>query len=100
MRDDFSMGLSASAGYRAGTALPFRWFDLEENRISNLTIHPFFMMDSSALFHSTGASGFLETATAQMKLAKEYGFPLQALFHNEHPSWQGWDRIIEKYLEL
>jgi len=98
--EDYSMGFSGFPGFRAGTAHPFKWFDLENNRISGLTIHPFSLMDSSAAFRGNSSKAFLESAKAQLKKGQELGFPVHAIFHNEHPNWAGWENAIQQFAGL
>jgi hypothetical protein len=99
-KDDFSMGFSAFPGFRAGTALPFHWFDLKKNQAGNLCIHPFSLMDSSVAFRGKGPEIFLEHAAEQLKTGEQLGFPVHAIFHNEHPSCRHWENAITAYLNL
>jgi hypothetical protein len=99
-REDFSMGYSAFPGFRAGTALPFLWFDLKRNRSSQLLIHPFSLMDSSAAFRGKTNAFFLEAAENLLKTGKELGFPVHAIFHNEHPNWNGWENTVKLFSEM
>jgi hypothetical protein len=98
--EDYSMGFSGFSGFRAGTALPFRWFDLEKNRISDLTIYPFSVMDSSAAFRGRSSQAFLESVKNQLINGRELGFPVHAIFHNEHPNWAAWDNAIQQFTAL
>lgn len=100
IREDFSMGFSAFPGFRAGTSIPFRWFDLKINQAGNLLIHPFSLMDSSTAFRDGHSQVFLDAASRQLESGKKYGFPVHALFHNEHPGWPGWSRLIHDYCSL
>jgi hypothetical protein len=43
--NDFTMGFAALVGFRAGTCTPFPFFDLTRNECTELTIHPFQVMD-------------------------------------------------------
>ena len=47
IRDDYSMGYSTQAGFRAGSCTPFRFFDLGYNRITSLTLHPLLLMENA-----------------------------------------------------
>jgi len=94
--EDFSMGFSSFPGFRAGTALPFHWFDLEKNQEGKLLIHPFSLMDSCRVFREETSDNFLAEAGRQLKT----GYPVHAIFHNEHPSWPGWDNTIRNYSKL
>lgn len=43
---DYSMGYANTFGFRAGTCTPFKYFDLQQDKVSNLTVYPFYCMDS------------------------------------------------------
>jgi hypothetical protein len=45
LSSDFSMGYADALGFRASMATPFYWFDLQQNKETNLLIYPFAIMD-------------------------------------------------------
>lgn len=45
--EDYSMGFNDESGYRAGIARPFRFYDVIGDRITDLRIFPFQIMDST-----------------------------------------------------
>jgi hypothetical protein len=47
MNEEHSMGFADRSGFRAGTCTPFHWYDLEQERVSDLVLHPFTTMDSA-----------------------------------------------------
>ena len=47
IRDEYSMGLHDALGFRAGTSMPYRWYDLLDERSTTLTVHPFAVMDNT-----------------------------------------------------
>ncbi len=47
--DEYSMGYSESPGFRASTSRSFLWFDLQNNKMTDLWVHPFWFMDVQLL---------------------------------------------------
>ncbi len=100
---EHSMGYSKVPGFRAGTAFPFQWFDLENNSSSKFTIHPFCCMDVA--FKQFMQLNVEETI-AHSKLIKErlqsINAPFVFVFHNEslsqHRGWQGWNSVFKYWI--
>ncbi|NJB85752.1 hypothetical protein GGR26_001497 [Lewinella marina] len=106
LREDHSMGYSDDVGWRAGTNLPFPWYDLERERATRLIIHPFAAMDVT-LKQYLGLSG--ADAGARIRdLARHllpYGGPFPLLWHNSSFAaaygWEdGWDHYATTLTEL
>lgn len=47
IREEHSLGLHDRLGFRCGTCSPYRWYDLELERPTELMIHPFTVMDNT-----------------------------------------------------
>jgi hypothetical protein len=45
--DDFTAGYADTAGFRLGTSRPVRWINASNRTLSNLTLHPLAVMDST-----------------------------------------------------
>lgn len=45
--EEHSMGTHEQLGFRAGTCTPFPWFDVLEDRATELIVHPFAVMDNT-----------------------------------------------------
>ena len=45
--DDYTMGFASQVGFRAGIADTFRFYDLENDMVTNLRVHPFAIMDGT-----------------------------------------------------
>lgn len=103
IRDDYSMGYSTHTGFRAGTSHSFRWYDIEQETITTLRVHPFCFMDTTAHYDMG-----LDTAAAFMRLQQLYeelrrlGGTLIPVFHNfslgTDPEWRGWDTAYHDFL--
>jgi hypothetical protein len=53
--DDYSLGFADAVGFRAGTSIPFCFYDLQKEKKTDLTIHPLAAMDTT-LFRKKGVS--------------------------------------------
>lgn len=53
--EEHSMGFHEQLGFRAGTCTPYQWYDLGEERATDLTVHPFAVMDNT-LFNKLSLS--------------------------------------------
>ncbi len=103
--DDYTMGFHDLVGFRAGTARPFKWFDLTKNEITNLTIHPFVFMDGTLNEYLK-----LTTEEAKSKIdllfqeVKEYGGEFSFIWHNEtigdYGIWKNWSDVFEYSISL
>jgi hypothetical protein len=103
--DDYSMGYASANGFRAGTSNAFLWFDLEENSVTNLVVHPFAFMDATAKFYDKLN---IEAAYRQWErlyhAIKKVNGTLSCIWHNyilsnDRP-YKGWDKLYERCLAL
>lgn len=101
---DFSMGYAEEFGFRAGTARPFNFFDLEKNKDTGYKIFPFVYMDGTLLEYK---SLDIETAKRVVSLlaeeVKRYGGNFVCIWHNETIAeagkWKGWGSVFEHTME-
>lgn len=99
--DDYSMGYSSVCGFRASTCLPFRFFDLEKNEATQLTIHPLAVMDvtlkNQQRFTPEQAMQHIEQL---MNEVKKVNGTFISLWHNsslcEDREWKGWREVFGK----
>lgn len=101
---DFSMGYAEEFGFRAGTARPFNFFDLERNKDTNYKVFPFVYMDGTLLEYKAYD---IETAKRVIALlaeeVKRYGGNFCCIWHNETIAeagkWKGWGSVFEFTME-
>jgi len=104
IREDYSMGYASQVGFRAGTSLPFYFYDLDMETQTQLLIHPFAVMDGTL-------NEYLELPVddAQylvkdlMDRVKQVNGTFISLWHNETVSdnrhWKDWKQVYEFTIE-
>jgi len=105
IHEDYSMGYSAIAGYRAGTCSSFPFFDLKNNCETALMIYPFVWMDRTLRQHmkmnTDEAMKFISENISQIK---ELGGTFVSLWHNESLSdkgyWKEWRKVFEYMMNV
>ncbi len=103
-RDDYSMGYPTVNGFRASIASPYTWYDLEQERMTQLRVHPFCFMDANAIFEEKlSPSRAFEQIRDLHDRVKSCGGTLYTIFHNNflgnYPSYKGWREVYEVFLE-
>ncbi|MFZ9660403.1 MAG: DUF7033 domain-containing protein [Chitinophagaceae bacterium] len=60
--DDYSMGYGSVNGFRASVSSSFKWYDLSQEKVTSLNVHPFCWMDATSHFEQgyTPAKAFEE----------------------------------------
>jgi hypothetical protein len=101
--EDYSMGYSSQAGFRAGTCTPFHFYDLQNEQETALVIYPFQVMDRTLKDYMN-----LQPAEATQKITemidevRAVNGTFISIFHNETFSdtgeWEGWMEVYEKLL--
>ncbi len=93
--EDYSLGTISRPGFRCGMAVPFRWYDLEREITTDLTLVPCQVMDRTLLSYlhlnpeqAMFLLGKIHTTTRQ------WGGQFVLLLHNDAFSgsepWEGW----------
>lgn len=105
IKEEYTMGYADQVGFRASIANPFRFFDLESNKITDLSVYPFQVMDVTLHDYLK-----LQPEEAIKKIAeiidqtRAVGGTFSALWHNESLSewkeWTGWSVVFKKMLEM
>lgn len=100
IRKEFSMGYSESLGFRASVSRPFKWFDLERNKTTDLIIQPFCVMDVTLqYFMKLNIEQAKDKITHIYNQVNKVGGVFSFCFHNESLSdqkqWKGWREVFE-----
>jgi hypothetical protein len=104
IKHDYTMGFADIAGFRAGTARPFLWFDLHKNKCTSLTIHPFAYMDGTLNQYLK-----LNIDEAKAKISelvnevRSHGGDFVFIWHNEtignYGIWRRWTEVFQWTLD-
>jgi len=104
IKEDYSMGYPDEPGFRAGLARPFVFYDLTEDRVTELKIVPFQVMDGTFYqYRKLGPDASKEIITKLIDETRNVGGLFVSLWHNTsllgNPEWLGWREIFEAMLK-
>jgi hypothetical protein len=102
--EDYSMGFADRPGFRAGISVPFRFFDLEENKSTDLTVYPFQVMDTGLRqYLGLNSHEALEKILSLADKVRKTGGTFITLWHNESLSewkeWTGWSEVYRQMVK-
>jgi len=103
--EDYSMGFPDEPGFRAGIARSFCFYDVTEDRQTDLKIVPFQVMDATLYKYknldAVASKGVITSLIDQTRIA---GGQFVSLWHNtsllETPEWKGWRELFESMLQM
>jgi hypothetical protein len=103
--DDYTMGFADIAGFRAGTARAFLWFDLSKNEVTTLRVHPFAYMDGTLNEYLHLSPEDAKNKIKQLhEEVNQYGGDFIFIWHNEtlgdKRKWKGWLEVFYYTLDL
>lgn len=100
---DHSMAYGGVNGYRCSASFPHPWYDLAEDRCTNLMVHPFCFMDATAFHEERLDPGqALEVLRRYLSIAQSNGGTLSTVWHNgvlgTEPFYEGWRDVYSRFL--
>jgi len=103
--DDYSMGYPDRSGFRAGTSVSFKWYSLSEDNSTELTIHPFQLMDVTLKnYESLNHDEAIAKAETIITHVRTVNGTVCLIWHNssfyEREGWAGWKDVYEKILSM
>jgi hypothetical protein len=98
------MGYGSINGFRASFTNPFYWYDLMQEKQTELLLHPFCYMEANSYFEQKltveNAGNELRT---YYEVVKKVNGQLITIFHNhfltEEPQWLPWRKMYEEFLQ-
>lgn len=102
--EDYSMGYGSINGFRASYCLPYKWYDLEKEEITSLTIYPFCYMEANSYYEQQCTA---EEALSEMrhyyKITKEVNGLLITIWHNHFlgsdKMFKGWRKVYKTIMK-
>ena len=84
-KEDFTLGFAKAPGFRSGTAIPYYFYDVEQDRLSDLLIRPTIVMDSTLIVHLKYEPNFALLKLRQLAdECKKSGGDYLCLWHNSN----------------
>ena len=95
IREDHTLGYAETPGFRASIARPFPWYDLLEERITELTIVPFQIMDVTLRqYQGLSTAEAWQSCLPLIEHSRKVDGHLITLWHNnslsDEGAWLGW----------
>ncbi len=103
IENDYSMGYGSINGFRASVASTFFWYDLQNENITTLQLHPFCFMDANSFYeqHMSDAQAYDEIIHYQ-QVCKKVNGTFITIFHNNFlgtdKQFTGWKEMYTKFI--
>jgi hypothetical protein len=105
IQEDYTMGYADEVGFRASTAVSFRWYDLEVDAVTDLLIYPFQVMDVTLKTYLQQTPDQAKKTLKQLvDVTQQFGGIFIPLWHNSSFSsigqWEEWKDVYLYLLEI
>ena len=100
IKEDYSMGYGSINGFRASTAHPFFWFDLENNKQTDLRIFPFCFMECNSFFEQKQSIAKTQIELREyIEAVRKVNGTFVSIWHNfslgTDPLWKDWSKLYQ-----
>ena len=104
LKHDYTMGYADTIGFRAGISVPYPFYDLERDMETELTIHPFCVMDTTLQkYMKLTPEEAVEAYRKMIATVREVGGNYCCIVHNQNLGelfgWKCWREVYEQMLE-
>jgi hypothetical protein len=105
IKQDYSLGFAEFPGFKVGTVRPHRWYNLIEDQVTTLVLHPFSYMDGSLLEYQKLNPDEAKKAIKDLyDEVKHYGGEFSFIWHNstigDYGKWKGWKSVFDFTIHL
>lgn len=103
IESDFSMGYGGINGFRASTASPFYWYDLEKEQPTKLMLFPFCYMEANSFFEQKlSPQQAFEELMHYYNITKSVNGTFITIWHNTFLGtsnlFRGWKEIYRRFV--
>ena len=104
IKEEYTLANYSTGGFRTGMAVPYPWFDLSQNRATELLLHPTILMDVTLTqYQELGPEEGLAYAGKLVHYTQMVGGTFTLLLHNDTLSdsgmWKGWKAYWLDFIE-
>ncbi len=97
---EYTMGYAEQPGFRASISTPFRFFDLENNVETPLTVHPFaFMEETFSKYLKIPPEASWDSIESLIAVIKKANGTFIPLWHNDTFHQEEWFPVYQKMIE-
>jgi hypothetical protein len=98
--EDYSMGYPDQPGFRAGIARPYYFYDVSEDKLTDLKIIPFQVMDGTLYdYRKLDPESSKEVILNLINETKNVGGLFVSIWHNtsllDNEEWKCWREVFE-----
>lgn len=103
--NDYSMGYGNYNGFRASYCMPYVWYDLDSEEETNLTIHPFCIVETTLKFtNKADVNTAMNYVKPIIDEVKKHQGELVTIIHNDTmgsvDEWKGWTTVYEDIIKM
>jgi len=97
------MAFHDSSGFRAGTSIPFQWYDLKKEKAENLKIYPHVTMDATLRhYEKLNSQEAIDKVISLKEEVKSVEGRFSFIWHNssfaDMYGWAEWKEVLEEVM--
>jgi hypothetical protein len=105
IEEDYTMGFASRAGFRAGIASPFNFYDLEKEEETGLKVFPFHVMDGTLKdYLRLDPPEAIQLIAKLIDKVKKVNGTFLSIWHNtsfnDQGEWTVWRRVYKEMIKL
>jgi len=104
LKDDYSMGYNHKIGFRAGTSVPFKFYDIENETETHLLLHPTVISDIMLKYqYKLKPKKAMKILLEEGEIIRQYKGHFYPVFHNfilsDLKEWRKWHQLYTETIK-